>query len=80
MKDQSFSDFPLLYPGSTTFALSLLTTTHELSHAFIHGKLAESALLKGKKADNGDFERNGEGKMKGEKGEVVLHLLGSEDN
>ena len=79
MKDQSFSDFPLLYPGSTSLALSLLKTTHELSHDFIHAKLASSPLLKGKIADRGEYERNGEGKMAGENGGVVLHLLGRED-
>jgi hypothetical protein len=77
--DQSFSDFPLLYPGSTTLALSLLKTTHELSHDFIHGKLANSNLLEEKKADGGDYERNGEGKIAGKAGEVVVHLLGRED-
>jgi len=77
--DQSFSDFPLLYPGSTTLALSLLKSTHELSHDFIHGRLATSTLLEGKKADGGDYEKNSEGKMAGEKGQVVLHLLGRED-
>jgi hypothetical protein len=77
--DQSFSDFPLLYPGSTALANSLLNTTFELSDAFVHARLAESELIKGKKADGGDFERNAEGKMAGAKGEVVLHLLGRED-
>lgn len=59
--------------------MSLLKSTHELSHDFIHGKLASSALLEGKKADGGNYDKNGEGKMAGEKGEVVLHLLGRED-
>jgi hypothetical protein len=36
-------------------------------------------LLKDKKVDNGDYERNGDGKMAGDKGEVVVHLLGKED-
>lgn len=36
-------------------------------------------MLEGKKADGGDYEKNAEGKMAGEKGEVVLHLLGRED-
>jgi hypothetical protein len=36
-------------------------------------------LIKGKKADGGDFERNAEGKMAGPKGEVVVHLVGRED-
>jgi hypothetical protein len=35
--------------------------------------------LEGKKADGGDYEKNAEGKMAGEKGGVVLHLLGRED-
>lgn len=74
--DQSFSDFPLLYPGSTALAVSLLSTTHELSNAFIHGKLSTSPIIEGKKPDQGDFERTPEGKMAGKKGEVVVHLLG----
>lgn len=74
--DQSFSDFPLLYPGSTALAMSLLNTTHELSNAFIHGRLSASPILEGKKPDDGDYERSPEGKMAGKKGEVVVHLLG----
>lgn len=76
--DQSFSDFPLLYPGSTALALSLLSTTHELSNAFIHGRLRSLPIIEGQKPDGGDFKQNADGKMAGAKGEVVLHLLGME--
>lgn len=76
--DQSFSDFPLLSPGSPSFAMSLLQTTHELSDAFIHGQLATAPAIEGKKPDQGDFERTPEGKMAGRKGDVVVHLIGQE--
>jgi hypothetical protein len=56
--------------------MSLLSTTHELSNAFIHGRLSASPLIEGKKADEGDFERTADGKMAGKKGEVIVHLLG----
>jgi platelet-activating factor acetylhydrolase len=73
--DQSFSDFPLLAPTSPSTALDYLSTIHELSIAFLQGRLAESDFIKSQKPDDGVFEKDSDGKMAGEKGSVILHLL-----
>jgi hypothetical protein len=68
MPDQSFSDFPLLVPP-TGKSISFLSRFHELSYAFIKGRLAQCPLV---------VSQDAEGKMVGKVAEVVLHLRGKE--
>jgi platelet-activating factor acetylhydrolase len=77
--DQSFSDFPLLAPSSPTVALSDLETIHGLSDSFLRGRLVDHDAIKGQRPDEGKYEKGPDGKMAGEKGSVVVHLLGKQD-
>ena len=74
--DQSFSDFPLLAPTSPFVALEYLATVHQLSTAFLRGELAQAPSIIGKEPDGGKLRRDNTRNMIGEKGEVIVHLLG----
>ena len=78
MTDQSFSDFPLLAPSSPDPALGYLKTINELSDAFLRGDLRNSELLRDLSPDQGKFAKGDDGKMVGENGSVILHLLGKQ--
>ncbi|WVW85391.1 hypothetical protein I302_107429 [Kwoniella bestiolae CBS 10118] len=75
---QSFSDFPLLDPRSHNSAKLLLNKIHDLSTAFLQGKLNEMVDIKDKKADNGELVKNENGKLGDKEGEVIVHLIGKE--
>lgn len=81
--DQSFSDFPMLVNAAP--ALTLLSTIHELSYAFLHNTFRDAPPVAGKSPDNGHIKTRREGKpghekekMVGEFGEVVVHLVAEE--
>ena len=76
--DQSFSDFPLFAPSNPTPALDLLTTIHDLSMAFMNGNLTSAKGIEGKKADNGAYDGREQRKMVGRKGDVIVHVLGTQ--
>ncbi|KAL7422341.1 hypothetical protein Q5752_002987 [Cryptotrichosporon argae] len=77
MGHQDFSDFPLLWPPKASNGFALHKTVHQLSAAFFRGSLGDTQAIQGKAQDNGQFQREG-GKMKGELGDVVAHLLGED--
>ena len=77
--DQSFSDFPLLAPSSPTVALSDLETIHSLSDSFLRGRLIDNDAIKERRPDEGKYEKGPDGKMAGERGAIVVHLLGKQD-
>jgi hypothetical protein len=73
----------MLVPPSPAFAISLLDTIHSLSTAFLDGHLKDAKDVQGKTPDNGRPEIVGGGvegkrRLKGEKGDVVVHCLGVE--
>ncbi|RSH82289.1 hypothetical protein EHS25_005999 [Saitozyma podzolica] len=74
---QSFSDFPLLVPP-TGKSILFLSRFHELSYAFIKGRLAQCPLVVSQDADEGKVKVDAKGKMVGKVAEVVLHLRGKE--
>jgi hypothetical protein len=67
-----------LSPGSPSIASGYLSTVHELVNAFINGRLASAGPIQGQKPDEGKFEKGAHGEMAGERGSVVLHLLGKD--
>ncbi|WWC90565.1 uncharacterized protein L201_005501 [Kwoniella dendrophila CBS 6074] len=75
---QSFSDFPLLDPRSHNSAKLLLNKIHDISTAFLIGKLGKLADFEGKKPDQGRLVKNEQGKLGDKEGDVIVHLIGKE--